>query len=476
MYLFHSTIKICVYIVICFIISGMLYIQEIWTEEIEENLFKDKILEVLAEIPQSSDNIHLGPLRIHPSLKISETNDDNIFYTPQGSAPTLQDFYETYEPEISLELPLRKHLLNFDYGFEILDYNKSYNPSVNEQDRVNRNWGGSADLNFGNGFSILLSDRVKIRRIPGRFTRRDNRTVIDPVDEQTDGDVDGEETLEQFGFNIFTLSRQFTVNEISIEIDLPDYFNRFDFILGYSNKDSSYKQRSFGSTNDQNTNIFNGNIKIALLPKVNIKTGIQYSDFRYDKNFINDSNYREIPFEISWKASSKSYLFLNTSYNRRDYGRRSIFANFTGYDAALGYRFNVTKNDNLLIKLERSLVEQQFMRDPDNTAQGDNNPQEWTQINMDYTHEFPGNFSATLSPAIQRRSFQERQDVLSDGGGIVRKHQHITAMRLEVNAMYTAPSEWLSGEISYRYIDVRSNVLNGDLIKNELQISLGLSF
>jgi hypothetical protein len=423
----------------------MLCIQEVQTEEIEGNLFKDKIIEILAKIPQSSDNIHLGPLRIHPSLEISETNDDNVFSTPQGR-PTLQDFYETYEPEISLELPLRKHLLKFDYGFEILDYNKSYNPSVNEQDRVNRNWGGSADLNFGNGFSILLSDRVKIRRLPGRFTRRENRTVVDPIDDPGDGD--GEETLEQFGFNIFTLPRQFTDNESSIEIDLPDYFNRLDFILKYSNKDLSYKQRSFGSTNDRNTNIFKGTIKIKLLPKVKIKTGIQYSDIRYDKNFINDSTYRKIPFEISWKASAKSYFFLNTSYKRRDYGRRSIFSNFTGYDATLGYRFNVTERDNILVKLERSLVEQQFMRDPDNTAQGDNNPQDWTQINMDYTHEFPRNFSVTLSPTIQRRSFLERQNVPTDDGGIVSKHQRITVMRLEVNGKYTAPNEWLSGEIS----------------------------
>ncbi len=451
----------------------MLCIQEVQTEEIEEDLFKDKIIEMLVKIHQSSDNIHLGPLRIHPYLKISETNDDNVFDSPQGR-PTRQDFYETYEPEISLELPLWKHLLNFDYGFEILDYNKSYNPRVIQQDRVNRNWGGSADLSFGKGFSILLSDRVKISRIPGRFTQRQNRTVDDPVDDQGDGD--GEETLEQFGFNTFTLPRQFTDNAASIEIDLPDYINRLDFILKYSNKDLSYKQRRFASNNDRNINIFKGTIKIKLLPKVKIKTGIQYSDIRYDKTFINDSNYRKIPFEISWKASPINYFFLNTSYNRRDYGRRSIFSNFTGYDATLGYRFNATERDNILVKLERSLVEQQFMRDPDNPAQGDNNPQDWTQINMDYTHEFPRNLSVTLLPTIQRRSFRERQNVPTDGGGIISKHQHITVMKLEVNGKYTAPSEWLSGEISYRYIDVRSNVINGDLIKNEFQISLGLSF
>ncbi len=67
-------------------------------------------------------------------------------------------------------------------------------------------------------------------------------------------------------------------------------------------------------------------------------------------------------------TSTKSYFFLNTSYKRRDYRGGSIYSNFTGYDATLGYRFNITERDNLLIKLENSLVEQQFQIDPDNPA------------------------------------------------------------------------------------------------------------
>ena len=114
----------CVYGVICFIISGILCIQEVQTEEIEGGLFKDKILEILAKIPQSADNLYLGPLRIHPSLEISETYDDNVFYGDSSLIRDRQDFYETYKPKISLELPLRNHSLNFDYGFEILEYHR----------------------------------------------------------------------------------------------------------------------------------------------------------------------------------------------------------------------------------------------------------------------------------------------------------------------------------------------------------------
>ncbi len=477
-YLFNPAVKTFIYGVICLIISGIFYIQEVQTQEIEENLLiKDKIIGLLENIPQTAGSLNIGPLRIHPSLEISETNDDNVLDSSGEIGRTRQDFYETYEPKISLELPLKDHLLNFDYGFEILEYHKSYNPRAIKQDRVSRDWGGSADFNFANGFSVRLSDRVNINRIPGRFTRRSNQLVADPVD----GGIDeGSEVLEQFLFNTFTLPRQFTNNVASVEINLPDFFNKIDFIFKYSNTDISYKTRRFKSANDRNTNTFAGTIKIKPLPKIEITTGIKYQDIRYDKRFINDSVHRSIPFNILWKATAKSYFFINTSYNRRDYGSRSIFSNFTGYDATMGYRFNVTERDNLLIKLERSLVEQQFQRDPNDFTRGDNNPQDWTQLNIRYTHQFPRRFSVTISPSIQHRSFRERQNFPTKlpigGSGIISKHQKITSYRLEVSGKYTAPREWLFGEISYKYIDERSNVAFGDLVKNVFKFSVGINF
>ncbi len=471
-YLIPPNTKKCVYLVICIIISGILCIQDVQTEELEGNLFQDKILGLLSKIPESADKLYVGPLRIHPSFEFSETYDDNVFYSASRTNMPHDDSYDTYEPGISLVLPLRNHSLSFDYGFTIMDYHRKYKTRTLEQDRVNRDWGGAAEFNFENDFSIHLSDRVNTTRTPGRFTRRTNVEVTDPVD---DTEEEEPEVLEQFGFNTFTQPRQYTRNITSVEINLPDFFNKLDFFIGYSNTDLSYKQRSFNN-NDRNTNTFSGRIDIEPLPKTTISTGFEYSDIRYDKNEGNDSIYRRASFDILWKATVKSYFFLNTAYKRRDYGRESIFSNFTGYDATLGYRFNITENDNLLLKFEKSLVEQQFQTDPDNPAGGDNNPQDWTQINMKYTHQFQRRFSVTVSPAIQKRSFRERQNLPGNSGDTVRKHQEITTLRLEVSGRYTAPSEWLFGEISYRYIDIRSNVSGSDMIRNVAQISLGLNF
>ncbi len=133
--MFKLTIKTCVYGTICFIISGMLYIQEVYSQDIKENLFKDKILEIFEKIPQSEDKLYIGPLRIHPSLEISETYDDNVFNSDSSVVRDHQDFYETYNPEISLELPLKNHSLNFDYGLQILEYHHHYKIDAAEQNR-----------------------------------------------------------------------------------------------------------------------------------------------------------------------------------------------------------------------------------------------------------------------------------------------------------------------------------------------------
>ena len=52
---------------------------------------------MLEKIPQSRNKLYIGPLRIHPSLEISQTYDDNVFESPRKEH---NDFYETYEPKI----------------------------------------------------------------------------------------------------------------------------------------------------------------------------------------------------------------------------------------------------------------------------------------------------------------------------------------------------------------------------------------
>jgi hypothetical protein len=241
---------------------------------------------------------------------------------------------------------------------EIVDYQGRYQLHNTEQDHVNRRWGGSANFNFANGFSIKLEDRVRTITTPGRFTRRSNAQIIDLVDIE-DGIAEEpieDEILETFGFNTFTTRRTFTTNEASISIDLPDFFKKIDCSITYINRDISYKEFT-RREQDRNSNIFVGKVQIKPTPKTSITTGFHYDARRYDVREGADSSLKTVPFNFLWRFTTKSHFFLNSAYKWRNYGS-GIFDDFHGYNAQLGYRFNITRRDLLTLKVERSIVEQ----------------------------------------------------------------------------------------------------------------------
>ncbi|MFQ5964720.1 MAG: outer membrane beta-barrel protein [Candidatus Scalinduaceae bacterium] len=460
-------------------ISGASFAQEVQTE-IESNSHRHKISQIvkfLEKIPEYSKNLYLGPLRIYPSFEIAETFDDNVF---ASSHDKVSDFYTTYKPKILLKLPIATHSINLNYGAEIYEYKRNYTRIINgvrtnilEQNHVNQNFGGSIDLNLQNGLSILLSDQVSRIRRPSRVTRRTNPEVQflgEPPEEGEEPEV-----LEQFVFNTPTRRRDFTNNVASVVINLPDFSDKFDFEIHYSNRDISYKTKGFGGS-ERNTDIFGGTVIIKPLPRINIKTGFDYEIIKYDSAIGNDSTVQRIPFNISWQPTIKSNFFLDTSYNIRDYGRRSIFKNFRGLDATLGYRFDVTERDNLTIKFERSLKEQLFQIDPNNNSVGDNNPYFFTQFNINYIHRFSEYFSFQFSPAFQTLRFREKKIVITNTGTNIFRREKVDLLRFEIKARYDAPRGWLFGEISFNQQDRNSNLSGGGLVKNLAKISVGLSF
>ncbi|MCP4991068.1 MAG: hypothetical protein GY928_34960, partial [Colwellia sp.] len=272
------------------------------------------------------------------------------------------------------------------------------------------------------------------------------------------------ETIE-LGFNTFTSRRTFTTNVASILIDLPDFFRKLDFSIRVSNIDSSYK-RVTQRGQDRNINTLQGNVIINPTPKITITTGFTYSHARWDNARGRDFSTKKIPFTMIWRFTTKSHFFIEADYNWRNYGSGNSgvkFADFHGYRAQVGYRFAVTRRDNLTIKLERSLVEQQYQQErifdtstsPISivaSGQTRNNPQQWTQMSLDFTHKFGKSFSATFSPTWQRRRFRDRQPLIAeDGVTLINKHQEVDSILMNISGRYTAPGGWLFGEVSYNY-------------------------
>ncbi len=477
MYIVQILKKTCSFYLTSLIVLGVLLAQDGPTADIKNGFIVDKtdqLVKILQEIPKYADNINIGPLKLETSFMIVEQFTDNVF---GASNDKVGDFFATYKPSLGLSLPFRKHSLDIDYSANIVNYLR-----IQERNHFDHNLTGSLNLNFRNGFRVLLSERISSIRKPGGITRRENPGVIDEEGDDPVGPEDPE-IDEEFTFNAFTNRKDITTNVVSAIIDLPNFLSKFDFQLRYSNRDINY-QRDRSKSSERNEDTFGGDIIINPLPKVRIKTGFEYRVVRYPSAKQKDSTSHRIPFNVSWRPTKKSNFFINSSLNERDYGNDGIFKNFHGWEFALGYEFDITDRDNLEIKLERSLDEQQFRTnmvvlpgDSLPTRVGDDNPSFFSQINIEYIHKFTSNFLLEFKPYYQDRRFREKVTVLeSDGELTTLRREKISTIGVDISAKYRAPKKWLFGEVSYTYQDRKSNQPGGDLVKHGGKISIGISF
>ena len=484
--LYRLVAKTCLSCILCIIgflvLPGTSYTADVDLDvaNFENDFYSDKtdqIRKFLGTIPLYSQNLYLGPVKINPSLEIIKIFDDNVF----GAAnDKVGDFYTKYSPKLGLSLPfLGRHSISLNYKADAFEYHR-----IQQRDHFNQRFTGSLKFNFNNGFNIYLSNNLSSTRTPIGVTRRVNPDVqfADEVPDEFAGDPEFD---EEFIFNTLSRRRDFVTNRASVEIDFPDFFNKVDFSIFYSNTDSSY-QRERSADSERNIDFFRASVSIMPTKKIRILTGFNYAIVRYDSASEKDSIYHEIPFDISWQPTRKSYFFLNTMFRSRDYGNASggIFENYQGWDASLGYRFNVTKRDNLTMKFERSLKEQRFRVNqvtvPGDTFGdfvGDNNPSFFTQINIDYTHKFSNNITAKVSPYYQNRRFRKSSRAVSpDGEVFIARKNIIDTIGVDISARYEAPRKWLFGELSYSYQDRKSNRNGGDLVKNVGRFSVGINF
>lgn len=504
----------------------------------------DSIVQKITSFKRLQNNINFGPVTLHPSFNVSGVFDDNVFNSSQDK---VDDYYTRYDPSLSALFRLKKHLVGVNYNASIYEYTRNYDREI-RQDRVNQSLNGLLNLNFNNGFNVTINNKFSKTRIPAKVTRRVNPSVLfipfqgdggsggDGGDgdgsggEDGGGDGDGSgdggggqpiigieepsETLEQFGFNTISQGRDLTSESFMFNVDLPDFFKIIDFGINYTNIEQYYKDDD-GS--DQSTDVFTGTFSIKPLSKISITSGFAHSIIRYDFTTQNDSNKNSVPFRVVWNPTAKSDFFLDYNYNMRDYGNSSHFKNFKGYDSTLGYRFAITKRDNLTIKFERSLKEQQFVTKDvlsggreiivvdgvdgsssrkvgvlNHESIGNNNPYFFTQINIEYLHRLSTKMTFRFVPYLQTLRFFEERDsfqivrgefetsndiTIPEKGKIVSESQEkVDAYGLNLSLRYEAMRGWFFGELSYNFQKRKSNQFNGDLEENVGEFSIGLNF
>ncbi len=99
---------------------------------------------------QAEGNIHLGQLRIHPFLQVSESFSDNIYSTPSG---TIEDSIMTYTPGLKLEYEFGRHKAEARYSSISSRYR-----THKFENTMDHNANGTVDLKLGSFFGLRFSD------------------------------------------------------------------------------------------------------------------------------------------------------------------------------------------------------------------------------------------------------------------------------------------------------------------------------
>lgn len=117
--------------------------------------------------------IHVGPLRIHPGVVISETYTDNYFLEPDDER---WEWITTISPNLTIHLPLRRHSVEFEYRS---DFGENYRH--NEYNADHHFLKGIFNLNFPGGLAINVGHLWVADSNPPIFNGDDRKRYKDNV-------------------------------------------------------------------------------------------------------------------------------------------------------------------------------------------------------------------------------------------------------------------------------------------------------
>ena len=385
--------------------------------------------------PLGQGKIHLGPLRIYPLFSERIGVDDNVFQVSgSGTNPVTglpvkdkeSDIINIYTPGLKLVLPLRgggfvpgkEHELNLDWHSDFWNYRD--HASENQQNHYFR---AESTLRFPKGFEIGLEN------------------IYADTESPASSEIDQLHPYKEY--------------HGVVEINMPDYFRKFDSEFRYVIHDIEYDERSLRGAN-RLEHRFTLKIPYKLTPKISIFPEYTYGFFEYDSQSglsdpSSDSHYNEIYAGIEWYATAKTTGIIKLGFINQDYDDPET-TDINTFVALLGIRVYLTKRMELDINAGRAPLESEFTSDSNS-----------------YDRNF-GDFK------ISRRVWK---DLSAELRGIYEKQVYHGSKRkddiyeVRMSAAYNI-KKWIAADLSYSYRDRNSNIdIRSDRIN---QASVGINF
>ena len=380
--------------------------------------------------------IKLGPVEIHPSIGLMETNSDNI-YASYDNKPKESDHITTLSPGIRFLLPLKRHSFQADYKADINLY--SYN---DETDYINHLFGGALNLDFPGGLIFTLSDDYSIATVPRKW----------------------KEKAEFSGSKDPYREMDYKANDLNAKVRL-NFADRWAVAVWYNNYDFDYDE-SYNDSGSYNRNLGGGSIFYRFTAKTEAFIEYNYSRVDYDTYNNTDDNknnmaYIGLSFDPTAKLNGCLKLgWVEKKYDKTVSGRDDSLDKFSCL-VDLGY--NISVYNQLKLKVYRAIEE-----DVDTNVAFTKN-----DVNMNFRHVLAWNEKINLNANVGYGTFDfEKSTTDTDGTSKIRDDEKWYG---GVGVGY-AIQKCLKFELNYTHTDNDSNFKRYDYSENRVFLSALVDF
>ena len=247
-------------------------------------------------IDKESGLIHIGPVAVHPSMKIITRHDDNIFRSDKNEVSSLMGIVS---PAITFTLQDNIKKLTLDYEIEAGFYENS-----SQDDYVDQKLLGV--------FVFNPTDRIKTELQVEYLDKHDDRGTGRTEGFGAAGPDSSLDPDEWHSYGIGGL----------VSYGTPNATGRVEIETSYVSKEYD-NNRQFTFVRDRNDFKLRGTFYYKIWPKTRLLFEIKQTVFDYEKDAIGqpslNSTGRDYLFGVAWERTAKTTGYLKLGYEEKDF-------------------------------------------------------------------------------------------------------------------------------------------------------------
>ncbi len=396
----------------------------------------DDVHQTIQDLP---GNIHVGPLKIHPGVSVTESYTNNIFKEEDHKRGA---WITKVSPGIVLQLPIRRHFLQLDYHAEIIEAERFHKQYDTDSHFVN----GILDLDF-NRLTILAGDNWK----------SDSTAPTSKSDIRQD----------------YLQNRAFC----DISYRLANRYKVTGFYRNTSRQFDNYRSPFDPAVDPRWDNYMENDMGVGLFYRFFPKTSVLFEYGFTHRNVTDrglpdtdrDSDSHRYWLGLMWEPTAKIVGTIKGGYYQRNYDGGGNSKDWSGFAMEGDLKYKLTSQDTFTLKgsrtpLETSVTEAHL---PGFAPGRYGTYYISTGGTFAYNHRFTYKISGIADVSFFNDDYREK--------GSLGKKRNDDRFAAGIGALYQI-QDWLAFKLGYRYTNKDSNADDESYQENLFLGTLFLNF